>query len=77
MMPHEFEMLWGLSVDGPQAASEIAEMLNRPVSRLFKTDGPKVANQLRRLVKAGYVVGDGYSPQLYELTEEGRRYVDA
>lgn len=77
MMPHEFELLWQLQQNGPSSASEIAEMLNRPIRRLGAATGWSVANQLRRLVRDGYVVGDGTEPQTYDLSEEGRRYVDA
>lgn len=75
MTPHEFEFLWRLEVDGPQAASEIAEMLSRPIHRVYKTDGNAVANQLRRLVRKGLVEGDGQRQQIYHLTEEGHAYV--
>lgn len=78
-MPHEFNYLWLLKpeVEGPQTARELAELINRPTIRTFDTTPATVANQLRSLVAKGFVKGDGYTPQIYRLTEEGRRYVDA
>lgn len=77
MYPHEFEFLWRLAIVGPSAAGEIAEMMNRPINRLFDTTPQTVGNQLRRLVKAGFVEpGEGRS-SIYRLTQMGREYVDA
>jgi len=79
MWPHEFEYLWLLrpEIEGRQTAAGLAEVLNRPHNRLRDRTPTEVSNQLRRLVADGYVVGDGFRPQVYTLTEKGRAYVDA
>jgi len=77
MTPHEFNFLWRLKLDGPMTASEIAEILNRPLHRPTTATGASVSNQLRRLVADGYVAGDGARPQTYHLTDAGLAYVDA
>lgn len=75
MYPHEFQLLWRLR-DERLAASELAEEFSRPLHAPPFT-GRWVGNQLRGLVKRGFVVGDGGSPAIYDLTDRGREYVDA
>jgi DNA-binding MarR family transcriptional regulator len=77
MLPHEFEYLWQLKACGPLTAGEMAAIRNRPIRRLYETTGRQVSNQLRRLVAAGLIKGDGDRQQIYRLTDAGREYVDA
>lgn len=73
--PHEFEFVWRLALEGPLAASEIADDLNRPTTALIHWTGSRIASQLRSLIKLGIVTSDGGSPAIYRLTDAGRAWI--
>ncbi len=73
MYPHEFEILWSLAQEGPSTAGELSWWVARDHSQ----PAQKVGNQMRRLVKAGFVKSDEERAPIYRLTEKGRAYVDA
>lgn len=56
LMPHEYEMIWRLIVNGPQTAAELAAARG---SRYEEWTARKVAPQLRSLVRRGWVARAG------------------
>jgi DNA-binding PadR family transcriptional regulator len=76
MYPFEFEYLYWLRSVGPSTAAQIAEIVSRPTHQ-WPRPGRSIANQLRRLVDAGFVEHGGGKPIVYRLTDRGREYVDA
>lgn len=74
MLPHEFEMLWRLSIEGPLTAGELAAEMNRGEPDYRQQTPRVVGTKLRSHVKRGFLVRDD---GIYRLTDEGRAYVDA
>lgn len=73
LMPHEYEMVWLLLIEGPFTAGEFAELRNRR-RRDYQQEwtATGIANQLRSLVRRGWVVRIGGH---YSASEAARRAV--
>lgn len=52
LMPHEYEMVWHLMVEGPSTAAELASWRN---GRQGDWTAWRIAPQLRSLVRRGWV----------------------
>lgn len=77
MVPHEFKMLWELSME-PQTAGELAATLNARdgYRRYIEPRTPRgVQNQLRRLVRVGLLARDRDGAPIYRVTDLGRLYL--
>lgn len=72
MWPHEFDLLWRLSLE-PLTAGELGRSL--PLSSPSRYDSARTTGtKLKGLVRRGFIRRD--ESGIYRITKEGRAYVE-
>jgi hypothetical protein len=73
--PYLYEVLWGMALNGPTTAMEIASARNRPADRKSwqRWTSQQAANRMRTVVKLGLV--ERSKEGIYSLTPFGREWM--